>query len=354
MKKFTVQRSKKKGLAPGTLVHIGEKHAARVRITTVEFNETTWKVREAVDAAECATFTPDSAVRWVDVAGIHSVDVIAGIGAKFGIHPLVLEDILNTGQRPKLETWNTYTYIVLKMLRYDATKNEISSEQVSIVLGKDTVISFREKDGDEFHPIVGRIANESSKMRSMGADYLAYALIDAIVDNYFAVLEQLGDNIERLEEEMLAAPDRETAKKIHYLKRELIFIRQSGWPLREVVSALERGESPQVHEPSQVYLRDLYDHVIQIIETIELFRDMLSGMIDIYLSSINNRMNEVMKLLTIITTIFIPISFIAGVYGMNFDFMPGIHMRYGYYAAVAIMIAIALLMVAYFRKKKWF
>jgi magnesium transporter len=239
------------------------------------------------------------------------------------------------------------------MLHYNEKKNEIEAEQISLILGPHFVISFKESQSGVFDPIRERIRNQKSRVRKTGADYLAYALIDAIVDNYFIILEKLGEQIEDLEEELVTNPTPETLQAIHTLKREMIFLRKSVWPLREVVSGLERGESPLIHESTDIYLKDVYDHTIQVIDTIETFRDMISGMLDIYLSSISNAMNAVMKVLTIIATIFIPLTFIVGIYGMNFKYMPELEWRWGYFIAWAIMIVIGFVMVLYFKRKKW-
>jgi magnesium transporter len=275
------------------------------------------------------------------------------IGTHFGIHPLIMEDILHTGQRPKGEDLGDYLFIVLKMIYHDEEKDEVIGEQLSLILGPNYVISFQEREGDVFNPIRERIRNAKGRIRKAGADYLAYVLVDAIVDHYFAILEELGGTIESLEEELVTNPRPETLQTIHTLKRELIFLRKSVWPLREVISGLEREESPLITEPTGIYLRDVYDHTIQVIDTIETYRDMVSGMLDIYLSSLSNRMNEVMKVLTMIATIFIPLTFIAGIYGMNFKFMPELEWHWGYPMALVVMLLIVGSMFIYFRRKKW-
>jgi len=229
------------------------------------------------------------------------------------------------------------------------------AEQVSLILGPNFVISFQEegKEGDLFEVVRERLRSSKGKLRKMGADYLLYALLDAIVDGYFVILERLGERIEVLEEELLANPSQLTLQNIHTMKREMIFLRKSVWPLREVISGLQRGESPLITETTGPYLRDVYDHTIQVIDAVESFRDMLAGMLDIYLSSISNRLNEVMKLLTIIATIFIPLTFIVGVYGMNFKLMPELEWRWGYPAVWLVMVVVAGLMLAFFRRKRW-
>jgi magnesium transporter len=246
-----------------------------------------------------------------------------------------------------------YLFVILKMLFYDKETREIKPEQVSLILGSNFVITFQEREGDVFNPVRDRIRRGKGRIRKMNADYLAYALIDTIVDHYFVVLEKLGELVEELEEELVANPTTETLQAIHTVKIELIFLRRSVWPLREAVSSLERGESILIHESTNLYLRDVYDHTIQVIDTIETFRDMVSGMLDVYLSSVSNKMNEVMKVLTIIATIFIPLTFIAGIYGMNFKYIPELEWHWGYAAALIFMGLIALVMVMYFKNKKW-
>ena len=292
-------------------------------------------------------------VTWINIDGLHSIETIEKIGKHFELHPLILEDILNTGQRPKCEDYEKCLFMVLKMLRYNDEDNSVRSEQVSLVLGQNFVISFQEAVGDVFEQVRDRIRNAKGRIRKMAADYLAYTLIDSIVDNYFLILERIGEQIESMEEELIAKPSDKTVRMIHSLKRELIFLRKSVWPLRELINSLQKTESSLITDSTEPYLRDVYDHTIQVIDTIESFRDMVSGMLDIYLSSISNQMNAVMKVLTIIATIFIPLTFIAGIYGMNFKYMPELEWRWGYGLVLLVMIAIAVIMLIYFRRKKW-
>lgn len=353
MPKFAKRRSQKVGLSPGTLVHIGEKKAEKVKISLIDYDESHFQEREVGAVEECFPFREEPTVTWINVDGLHRLDVIEALGRHFGLHPLVLEDILSTGQRPKMEDFEDHIFIVVRMLSYNEKKDETEDEQVSLILGHHFVISFQETEGDVFDSIRARIRNGKGRIRRMGADYLAYALLDAIVDRYFVVLERLEDRIEALHEELVANPAPKTLQEIQHVKRELIFLRKSIWPLREVISGVQRGESSLFQEATQIYLRDVYDHTIQVIDTIETFRDMISGMLDIYLSSLSHKMNEIMKVLTIIATIFIPLTFIAGVYGMNFEYMPELRWRWGYFAVVALMFVIAGLMLVYFRRKKW-
>ncbi|MBI5968833.1 MAG: magnesium/cobalt transporter CorA, partial [Deltaproteobacteria bacterium] len=302
---------------------------------------------------ECFQFKKAPAVTWINVVGIHQVEVLEKIGHCFGVHPLVMEDILNTDQRPKKEDYGEAIYIVLKILSYNEQIEEIAAEQISLVLGTNFLLSFQEKEGEIFSPIREGIKNEKSRVRKMGADYLAYTLLDIIVDHYFNILEKLGEKVEVLEEKLVTHPTAQTLREIQKLKKEMILLRKWVWPLREVISSLERGESSLIQENTRIYLRDVYDHTIQVMDTIEIFRDMLSGMLDIYLSSVSNRLNAVMKVLTIIATIFMPLTFIAGVYGMNFKYIPELEWRWGYPLVLLVMASIGIFMLVSFRRKKW-
>jgi magnesium transporter len=354
MPRFLKKVSKTIGLSPGALVHIGKKKIEKVRIRLIDYDETQLQEKEPRSIEECFPFKDLPTVTWVNVDGLHDIEVMEKIGKHFNLHPLVLEDILNTEQRPKIEDFDDYIFIVLKMLYCDESDAEIRAEQISIALGSNFVLSFQERVGDIFNPLRERIRNAKGRVRKMGPDYLAYCLLDAVVDNYFVVLEKLGEQIEGMEEELVTNPTPETLQRIHNLKREMIFLRKSVWPLREVVSRLERGESELIKDATGIYLRDVYDHTIQVIDTIETYRDMLSGMLDIYLSSISNRMNQVMKVLTIIATIFIPLTFVAGIYGMNFEYMPELKWHWFYPKAFwLVMLGVAGVMLVYFRRKRW-
>ena len=353
MPRFIKRTSKKAGLPPGTLVHIGERKAEEVRIRILDYDEVQFEEKEAKTVEECFPFKEKPTVTWINIDGIHQVDIIEKLGNHFGLHPLLLEDILNTEQRPKMEDFDNYLFVVLKMLTYDDKSHEIQAEQVSIVVGFNFVISFQEQRGDVFDQIRERIRKNKGRIRKAKADYLAYALIDSVVDSYFLILEKLGEQIEDVEEELVKDPAPTTMEIIHGLKKEMIFLRKSIWPLRELVNGLQRGDSPLIHKTTYVYLRDVYDHTIQVIDTVESFRDMVSGMLDVYLSSVSNKMNEVMKVLTIFAVIFIPLTFIAGIYGMNFEFMPELKWRMGYFLALIVMASIAGIMLFRFKKKGW-
>ncbi len=353
MLKLIKRSAKKPGLAPGTLIHVGERKVEKTQIRAIEFDEQTINESEFETVDECLPLQEKHTVTWINIDGLHDVGVMEKIGNHFGLHPLVMEDILHTDQRPKMEDYENYVFIVAKMLSFDQERNELKAEQLSLVLGQNYVVTFQEKVGDIFEPVRERLRKGKGRIRGMPPDYMAYALIDAVVDHYFIVLEKIGETVELLEEELVTDPNPETLQTIHHLKRELIFLRKSVWPLRELISGLERGETSLVQEKTMVYLRDLYDHTIQVIDTVETLRDMVSGMLDVYLSSLSNRMNEVMKVLTIIATIFIPMTFLAGIYGMNFEFMPELKWPWGYPLVWCVILAIGIVMLGYFKKKKW-
>lgn len=354
MPRFFDETPKNIGLPPGTPVHSGEESSQKVRITVIDYDESQFQEREVTEVEECFPFRDKDTVTWINVDGIHDVNIVEKLCTHYGIHPLVIEDIVDTKQRPKMEDFDDYVYIVLKMLTFDGESDAVASEQVSIILGKGTIITFQEKiGGDVFEMIRSRIRNNKGRMRKMKADYLAYSLIDAIVDNYFLILENIGSMISFIEEEMIADPSPEVMHFIHELKRDILFLRKSVWPLREVINNMQKSESPLLSHTTFIYMRDVYDHTIQVIDTVEVYRDMLAGLVDIYLSSLSNKVNEVMKFLTIIATIFIPLTFVAGVYGMNFKFMPELETRWGYYGILCFMAAIGITMLAYFKRKKW-
>jgi magnesium transporter len=356
MRKRLVKKSLKKvGASPGTLVHVGERRVEKVGIQAIGYDAEQFAELPIgpEEAARSCLLPGRPAVTWIDISGLHQIEVIETLGRCFDLHPLVMEDILETEHRPKFEDYEAYLFLVLKRLIFDEAQAEVRTEQVSLIVGPDFALSFLEGSNELFDGVRERIRNNRGKIRRMGADYLAYALLDSVVDSYFGVLERLGDRIELLEEELIAAPTPATLRQIHHLKREMILLRKSVWPLREVLSALQREESPLVKETTGVFLRDVYDHTIQVIDTVETFRDLLAGMLDLYLSSVSNRMNEIMKVLTILATIFIPLTFLAGVWGMNFEFMPELRWRWGYAFAWGVMGASAGGLYLFFRRRKW-
>lgn len=351
--RFNKKRSVKNGLPPGSLVHIGDSSDKSARITVIGYSPDGIDERnfDKIDRYLEIPYSRD--VVWVNVEGVHDVELIRQLGDTHSFHPLVLEDIVNTVQRPKIEDYGDYLFIVLKMLK-PAEDGDFSSEQLSIILGPDYLFTFQEGiAGDSFEAVRNRIRSGKGKIRGMGADYLAYALIDAIVDGYFVILEGFGERIIDVEEELTRAPDQKALHLINGMKKEIIFLRKTVWPLREAISFLERGDSNLLHPETRLYFRDVYDHTVQVIDTVETYRDLLSGMLELYLSSISNRTNEVMKFLTVIGTIFMPLTFLAGVYGMNFKHLPELEWRYGYFWLWGFMLTLSLVMVIYFRKKRW-
>ena len=349
-------RPKKKpaGLPPGTAVYTGDvpkDENVSIEIIDYKGGEVFEKVID--DPGECAVYSQKDTISWINVEGINNVPIVQKLAESISIHPLVVEDILNVDQRSKMEEFDGYIYLVLKMFHLGKKSGEIIPEQVSIILAKNYVVTFQEGiEGDTFQEIRSRIRNNKGIINNMTSDYLVYSLIDSIIDSYFTVLEVFGDRIERLEE-LVNNPQKRTLTEIYRIKREMLYIRKSIWPLREAISRLERGESDLVSRNTHLYLRDVYDHTINVLDTIETYRDMLSGMIDIYLSSISNRLNETMKYLALISTIFIPMTFIASIYGMNFEFMPELKWIAGYPFALGFMAVVGLGFLIYFKLKKW-
>jgi magnesium transporter len=341
------------GLAPGTLVHIGDKKLDEVRITVIDYDGERFQEKVVASVEECFPYRDKATTTWINVDGVHDVGVVEKLGGHYGIHPIVLEDIVNTAQRPKMLDFGDYIFISLKMLYFGDTRDHVKVEQVSLVFGSNFVISFQENVGDVFEAVRERIRKGTGKVRRSGADYLVYALIDSVVDGYFVVFEWLGERIEEVQERLVAEPTAENLQTIHSLKSEMIELRRAVWPLRDVIANLERLESPLIRKDTLIFLRNVYGHSIEIIETIESYRDLIAGMVDLYLSSLSMKMNEVMKVLTIIATIFIPLTFIAGIYGMNFRYMPELAWRFGYPAVLIALLVIGILMLVFFRRKKW-
>jgi magnesium transporter len=353
MRKKRVNMARKSGLPPGTLLHVGKQYIDDAQIHVIDYNLAQVIETELHSVQELASFHSADTMTWIHVKGLQNIDLIEEICQSFGVHPLVQEDILNTAQRPKLEDYGEYLFVVLKNFWGDKETGVLASEQISILFGASYVLSFQESDRDLFESIRNRINSSRSRLRRQGADYLAYALTDIIVDNYFVILEALGEKIELLEEDLVAQSGADSLKEIHSLKRQMLLFRKAVWPLRETIGSLSRGDSPLVQDSTLLYIRDVYDHTIQAIDTLETYRDIVSGMLDIYLSSISNHMNQVMKVLTVISTIFIPLTFIVGVYGMNFKYMPELEWEWGYPAVWLLMLFVFLGMLQFFRTRKW-
>lgn len=349
MSKYTEQA----GLHPGALIHVGEKKTDRVRIRVIDYDRQNHVKQELENIEDCFSYRDSSSVTWINVDGLHETKVIEKLGKHYSIHPLVLEDILNTQQRPKVEFYDDYLFAVLKMIYFDAEAGSIYAEQVSIIMKGSTVITFQERVGDIFDPVRRRIENSVGRIRNAGADYLAYCLMDVLVDNYFITIDKFADLIDDLEEDLVNDPTRETLNTIYGLKKEILYLSRYVRPVREVVSILSREENELIEKQTRLYFRDLYDHIIQVIDMVDIFRDLVAGMLDTYLSVTSNRMNEVMKVLTIMASIFIPLTFLAGIYGMNFDVMPELHWAWGYPVVLTMMIIVAVFMLVYFKRKNW-
>jgi magnesium transporter len=354
MSRIAGHQAQMRGQPPGTLQHIGERKTSDARITITRYDAEKYEVLEVDDFEACrAHLEGSSGVVWVNVDGIHEPAGIEKLGKVFGLHPLLLEDVMNAGQRPKLEEYDEHAFIVLKMLFWDEAHEKIMIEQVSFVLGERFVLSFQEREGDVFDDVRERLRAAKGRIRKNGADYLAYRLIDAIVDNYFLVLERVGDMVEDLEVQITTSSGAQALRDLHVLKREVLYLRKAVWPAREVIGAFARLEEPLLKAPTVPFVRDTYDHTIQSADTIEIMRDVLASLLDVSLSTSSQRLNETMKVLAIISTIFIPLTFIAGLYGMNFEFMPELHSRWGYPIILLVMAGIALGQVYYFKRKHW-
>ncbi len=343
----------KTALPPGSLIRETAGPPAKVPLALIDYDASQATERTLDTIAQALPFKDRPTVTWINIDGLDA-DTIEAIGKTFGLHPLVQEDIQTIGQRPKCEEYPDYLFLVTDMVRFDEAGQGLTFEQVSLILGPRFVLSFQERPGDVFEPVRARLRTGKGRVRTMGADYLAYSLIDAIVDHYFTALEGLGAQIESLEEQALSESDPTVVGRIHGLRRELSLMRRSVWPMRDLLSTLQRSDSPLVSESVRVYLRDVYDHTIQVIDTVETFREMAAGLLDLHLAAVSNRMNAVMKVLTIIATIFIPLSFFAGVYGMNFEHMPELEWTWAYPLGFwAFIVVVLSSMLWYFRTKKW-
>jgi magnesium transporter len=347
------------GTAPGTLRAPEDRSGGEpFRVTVIDYGPDHLDEKEIKSVAELEPYRDTPTTTWINVEGLQDIAFLEGLGKLFDFHPLALEDVLNCGQRPKLEDYGKYHFLVMKSMLLK--EEELEIEQISFFLSGNYVITLQELPGDSFEKVRERIRqNRSGQIRKAGADYLLYALVDALVDEFFPVLESYGERIEDLEDEVVLRPEPETLQEIHRIKRDLLDLRRMAWPEREVISSLQREEAHLVRPETRVFLRDCYDHAIQVIDMIETYRDLSGGLLDVYLSSTSNRLNEVMKVLTIISTIFIPLNFIAGVYGMNFDRrspfnMPELGWYFGYPAVLTVMAVAGGMMALYFKRKGWF
>ncbi len=352
-KKITRQ-SKKAGMPPGTMVHVGEKKTEKVFITSISYNKDSVFEQEDVTIDTISDYVKSDCVNWINIDGLHDVSVIQVIGKKYNIHPLVLEDIVNTGQRPKYEDFGDYLFIVLKMLSYDTDNQTIKSEQVSIILIDNVVITFQEQPGDVFDSIRNRIRNDKGRIRKLSTDYMAYSLLDAIVDSYYSILETEAELIEKLEDQVFVNPQPDIVQKIHSIKGDLHILRKANWASREMLGSLAKSETDFFSDTVMPYMSDVFDHSNGVADSVDTFREMVSSLLDLYLSSVSHKMNSVMKVLTIIATIFIPLTFIAGIYGMNFVNMPELGWKWGYPSVWGIMFVMTIIMLYLFKRNKWF
>ncbi len=353
MARFFKKRSENKGLAPGSLVFIGTQKVEEIRIRLIDYDNTNILEDELKDITKGKEFVESDTVTWINVDGLHDVEVIRKIGAAFKLHPLILEDILNSGQRPKLEEYDNCLFIVLKMIRFDKEQQQVVSEHMSMVIGKKYLLTFQESPGDVFDPVRDRIRKQKGRIRGAGIDYLGYALLDTIVDNYIYTVERMGEQIEDNEEEVVSAHDSEVIEKINNYKREMNFLRKSIRPAREAILQLSKLDSDLIHEETAPFLKDLLDLTTQVTEVIDTYRDMLSDQLNMYNSVVSNRMNDIMKVLTIFAAIFIPLTFIAGIYGTNFEYLPELHYKYSYFIFWGVLISVVLSMLIFFKKRKW-
>ena len=348
------RRSAPAGTPPGTLLPQPAKAHTATSVHVMDYSPNACHVFKSVSLEETYQLRDSGNVSWIDIEGIRDNDALAKFGEHFGLHPLVLEDILNMHQRPKLEEYDDYFYIVARMLMAGKTPTDaVHSEQVSFILGKSFLITFQEIPGDVFDPVRHRVQQGHGRSRKSGSDYLLYALLDAIVDNYFVLLQSIADRIETVEQSIVWKPERGDLDRVHKLRRELVYMRRNVWPLRDVVAGLDRSDSPLVAPETRVYLRDLHDHVVQVIDAIENFRDVLMSLQDLYMSGISNRTNEIIRVLTIISTIFVPLTFLAGVYGMNFHYFPELTWKWSYLAFWIVSIVITISLLAFLRRRNW-
>jgi magnesium transporter len=356
MFKIFTSRGQHMGLPPGSLVALPDKTghtAVPPKLTVMAYSDTELREEVVTDpAAALAQMASWHGITWLNVDGLGDLALLETIGKALTLHPLTLEDILTPDQRPKIDPCEGYLFVVVTMLSLSA-KGTLQSEQVSMVLGKQHVVTFQQREGDVFGPIRTRLRNHQGRIRQAGADYLMYALLDAIIDHYYLVLEHYSDHLDTIDERVMTHSGPETLQSIHRLKQELAGVRRAAWPLRDLIAGIERSDSPLIHKTTRPYVRDLYDNIVHIIDTIEIFREMASGLLDVHLSVVSNRMNEIMKVLTLIATLFMPLTFIAGLYGMNFHYMPELSWHSGYFLVLGVMALTTIGMLTFFRRHRW-
>ncbi|TVZ28447.1 magnesium transporter [Gillisia sp. Hel_I_86] len=339
--------------APGTVAYVGRKESAEIKLEVTDYNKVNYERFIFDNVAPAFKFENKENITWIDVDGLSNTAEIEKLGKYYKLHPLIIEDIVNTNQRPKIDEYQDYLFLVAKML-YHKENGILEHEHISIVIGQDYVLTFQEADGDVFNGVRERLKNPKGRLRNNGPDYLVFALLDAIIDNYFIVIEEISDRIEALEEQLFTTqPSDDITFEIQELKRTVLRIRRAVFPLREVISRLEKMDTTLIQDKTLNYIRDLYDHIIQVSENIEIYREMTWGLMDMYMTTLSNKMNEVMKVLTIMASIFIPLTFMAGIYGMNFEYMPELRWKYSYFVLWGLMILVFLGMILYFKRKKW-
>lgn len=353
MARFLKQKTGTLGQVPGELIFVGEQKTAEVHIRVIDYDQEQLSDQELRDIKDGLIYKETPTVTWINVNGLHDTELIREIGKGFGLHPLVLEDIVNTGQRPRMEEYDDYLYFALKMMRYDEGTGKVSSEQLSMVLGKNFLLTFQEQPGDVFEPVRERIRKQKGRIRKVGIDYLAYALLDTVVDNYLYIIERMGEQIEEIEDRILDNPTQAVLTKINDYKREMNYLRKTIRPAREFILQLSRLDSTLLQDSTLPFLKDLLDLSNQAVDVIDSYREMLSDHLNIYNTGISNRLNEIMKVLTIFSAIFIPLTFIAGIYGTNFEFVPELKYRYSYFVMWGVMVVVAGFMLRFFRRRGW-
>ena len=353
MARFFKKKDASIGKPPGSLTFIGTRKTDNSRIRVIDYDPANLQELELKDIGAAVPLKDTGTVTWINVDGVHDTDLIKNIGENFGLHPLVMEDIVNTGQRPKMEEGDDYLFFVIKMLRYDKEQEMVIGEQLSLILGETFLLTFQEQPGDVFDPVRERIRKGKGRIRGTGIDYLAYALLDTIVDNYIHIIERMGEQIEDIEEEILDNPDQELLQRINLYKREMNYIRKSVRPAREFVLQVNNLDTDLFNEKTFAFLKDLLDHATQAVEVIETYREMLSDQLNIYHTGVANKLNEIMKILTIFSAIFIPLTFIAGIYGTNFEYLPELHYHYAYFIFWGVLLTVALIMLKFFKRRGW-
>lgn len=347
-----IQPKRAKNLSPGTVAYTGKKTTTVTELDIIDYSKDHYHRFETNNIRDAFKYEDSTHITWINVNGLSNTDDIITLGTHFELHPLIQEDIVSTYQRPKIDEYEEYLFIVFKMLHYD--NEQLTNEHISMVMGKDYVLTFQEAEGDVFSDLRERLEHGKGRIRGAGSDYLMFAILDAVVDNYFTVVEFLSNKVELLEDKLFDnKEDPNITEEIQELKKEILKIRKAVVPLREVINRLEKIESPLIEGRTNKYIRDLYDHIIQVNESVEIYREMIWGLMDMYMTTISNKMNEVMKVLTIMASIFIPLTFLAGIYGMNFDNMPELHYKYSYFYLLGVMVLVFLGMIWYFKRKKW-